>query len=148
MKTFLTKPHPNFWLLSFVLTGILIAFLVFQTLLPAQAAPPIRGICDQNPRQLHYLASGPSIAASGTITGNTASDLEFATARQWVYVSNRTGSTAYVSLNRASGTYTTSTTVFDFVLDDGEDKLIDEWLMVESLTVYVSPTTGFRAVGW
>jgi hypothetical protein len=130
------KIHPSLYAALL----IVIAAIAFQLLLPAEASIP------DSP--LPYLSSGPSIAASGTMTGNVASDLTFSTPCQWTYISNRTGSTAYVSINRPTGVLTTSTSVFDFALDNGEDILVDGWLKIDSLTVYVSPTAGFRAVGW
>ena len=126
------------------LLGI-ITIIALRLYLPAQAAPP--------PAPLRDFAAGASEAATGTITGEVASDLAFTGPMGRGIVSNRTGGIAYVSLNRATNTYTTSTTVFDYALDDKEDMIWDIEggsinLMVEGLTVYVTPATGFRAVGW
>lgn len=135
------KLHPAVYAIH-LLVAMLVALLAFHFLLPAQAS--------QLSYPSAYLASGPSEVASGIITGNVASRLTFSSSKSQVIVSNRTGSTAYVKFNEI--TATVSSTNFDVVLDDKEDVFIGGpnggWLWVKNLTVYVSPTAGFRAVGW
>lgn len=90
--------------------------------------------------------AGPSEPAVGTITSNVASTLTFTNTHQYVIVSNRSGQTAYLNFN--TGVDTVNTSVYDCVLDNGEDVTIDGWLAIEDVTVYVSATSGIRVVGW
>ena len=89
---------------------------------------------------------GASIAATGTITSNTASLLSFASTVTNVIVSNRSGQICYVKVNDAASP-TVSTTVYDFVLEDKAAFALNS-MDVTNVSVYVAATSGVRAVGW
>lgn len=91
------------------------------------------------------FTAGASVPATGSLSNNTASTLSFTDTMHFVLVSNRAGAIAYFNLNTGSDTVHSS--IFDFALDDGEELFID-WCAVENVTVYVSPTSGIRVVGW
>jgi hypothetical protein len=89
---------------------------------------------------------GSSIAATGTITSNTASLLSLASSCGNVIVNNQSGQKCYVKINDAL-TPTVSATVYDFVLADQGTFTISH-VDVTNVSVYVAATSGVRVVGW
>ena len=90
--------------------------------------------------------SGATIAATGSISSNTASLLSFASSVEYAIISNQSGQKCYCKINDAA-TPTVSATVYDFVLADQGTFVIDN-ASVLTLGVYVAATSGIRAVGW
>lgn len=123
---------------ALTLTVLLAACVAAGLLLPAQAAPP--------PAPLGDFAAGMSDIPSGSPVAGSCFTLTFSASRRWVIVSNQTGADAYYLLNDTG--CAASATVYDQVLDDGEDMVFDGWIAIDNITVYVTPTGGFTMAGW
>jgi hypothetical protein len=90
--------------------------------------------------------AGASIAATGTISSNTASLLSLASTCGNVIVNNQSGQKCYVKVNDAA-TPTVSATVYDFVLAD-QGTFVLSHIQVTNVSVFVAATSGVRVVGW
>ena len=87
-------------------------------------------------------ATGPSRAATGSITANTDSTLTLADPSSCVLIDNHSGETANIRLNGAA-----TNTIFDLQLADGERAWITD-IVVKTIHVYVNATSGIHAVYW
>ncbi|MGD8499064.1 MAG: hypothetical protein PVJ86_00360 [Phycisphaerales bacterium] len=124
---------------ALILTALLAACVAAGLLLPARAAPP------PAPLTADFTA-GMSDIPSGSPVAGSCFTLTFSASRRWVIISNQTGADAYYLLNDTG--CATSATVYDQVLDDGEDMVFDGWIAIDHITVYVTPTSGFTMAGW
>lgn len=86
---------------------------------------------------------GASIAATGTISNNSASLLTLATACGYTIVSNQSGQTCYLRVN----SITVSATVYDHVIANQGTLIISD-ITVKTVGVYVAATSAVRVVGW
>lgn len=89
---------------------------------------------------------GVSMRATGTISSATASLLTLASTCSYVIVSNRSGQIAYFIINDIASPIV-SATVYDFVLDDKEEFVI-EHMDVKTIGIYVAATSGVVVAGW
>jgi hypothetical protein len=92
----------------------------------------------------HY--NGAAVAATGTITSNTASLLSFPDAKKDVIINNRSGQTAYLKINDAA-TPTVSTSAYHLCLSDGQIVAIED-AEITNISVYVTATSGIVINGW
>jgi hypothetical protein len=100
------------------------------------------------------IKTGVSIAATGTITGQTDSTLSFSQTINFIRVINNTGAPVYVKFNGAmTGGPPTG---YDYLLANTEEfELFDETLDISNIHVYKDsvgnitlPANTFVAIGW
>ena len=91
---------------------------------------------------MSQLATGPSRAATGSITANTDSTLTLADPSSQVLISNHGAVQAYVRIN---GPCNAST--HDMILGVGDRAWIED-VVIETVHVYMNATSGIRVVYW
>ena len=124
---------------ALILAMLLAACVAIGLLLPAQAAPPPMPLTDD-------FTAGMGEKPTGQVVAGTCFTLTFSKPTRWVLLNNQTGADAYYIPNDAG--CAAGSSYYDHVLNDGEDAFYNGWLVIEHLTVYVTPTAGFTVTGW